>query len=141
MKTISWNVQGLGNPWTFRVKSDFLCHINPQILFLCKTKCDSMMTHKLKRMLNLHGCFIVDSRGASGGLCLMWDSKVDVTIRSFSSNHIDAWIKWREFEWRFIGFYGHPNASKWWESWDLLKHLHNTDDSVLLVLGDLNEIL
>lgn len=66
---------------------------------------------------------------------------MDISIRSLSSNHIDASIKWKGYAWRFTGFYEHPNASKRVESCKLLKRIHNDDNSTWLVDSDLNEIL
>lgn len=35
-----------------------------------------------------------------------------VTIRSYSSNHIDCDIKWNSFTWRFTGVYGYPETGQ-----------------------------
>lgn len=47
----------------------------------------------------MQGCFTVDSKGASGSVYLMWLEEVYVTIRSFSSNHVDSSIRWKEYSW------------------------------------------
>ena len=68
-------------------------------------------------------CFTVDSVGRGGGLAffflanggglaLMWMNDAKVNILSYSNNHIDAKIVHTDRNvWRFIGFYGHPNAN------------------------------
>ena len=47
-----------------------------------------------------------------GGLALLWMSDAKVDILFFSNNHIYAKIGYTSGNvWRFIGFYGHPNAN------------------------------
>ncbi|KAL0355536.1 UNVERIFIED_CONTAM: hypothetical protein Sradi_4000500 [Sesamum radiatum] len=43
--------------------------------------------------------------------------------------------------WRFIGFYGHPEASKRKTSWGLLRHLSRQSKRPWLCIGDFNETL
>ena len=38
MSLISWNCQGLGNPWTVRSLHDLVKENNPSILFLMETR-------------------------------------------------------------------------------------------------------
>lgn len=95
MKTLCSNVQGLGDPRTFRAICDGIRHYDPHLLFLMETKCTASARNinKIKMSLNYVGCFVVDCNGRSGGLCLLWKEEVNVTIRSFSNFHIDATIK------------------------------------------------
>uniref|UniRef100_A0A8R7RBD3 Endonuclease/exonuclease/phosphatase domain-containing protein n=1 Tax=Triticum urartu TaxID=4572 RepID=A0A8R7RBD3_TRIUA len=44
-------------------------------------------------------------------------------------------------QWRFTGFYGHPNWRDRNLSWDGIRNLHNKGDHPWVVLGDFNEIL
>lgn len=143
MKILCWSVCGLRNPRTFCAVHDGLRHNNPQLLFLLETKCTASARNinKIKLSLNYSGCFSVDCIGRSGGLCLLWKEEVDVTIRSFSSSHIDASVKWESLMWRFSGVYGHPNASQRFQTWELLRRLHNGDDSAWIIGGDFNATL
>uniref|UniRef100_A0A803QN19 Reverse transcriptase domain-containing protein n=1 Tax=Cannabis sativa TaxID=3483 RepID=A0A803QN19_CANSA len=47
---------------------------------------------RLKTQLGFEGCFVVDSRGHSGGLALLWKFEQEVEIQGFSFHHIDALI-------------------------------------------------
>lgn len=38
-------------------------------------------------------CFVVDPKGRAGGLALLWDASLKLSIKSFSDSHIDAWIQ------------------------------------------------
>lgn len=72
---------------------------------------------------------------------LLWKAVVDVSIHSFPSNHIDVGVVWERVGWHFTGFLGNPVASRRWESWELLRRVHNEDESPWLVGGDLNEVV
>ena len=64
-------------------------------------------------------------------------------IKSYSQNHVDAVINGvdHSFKWRLIGFYGHPETHRRYESWHLLAFLNNQLHLPWLCLGDFNEIL
>ncbi|KAI5335392.1 hypothetical protein L3X38_025525 [Prunus dulcis] len=67
---------------------------------------------------------------------------VDVTIRSFSDKHIDAYIGGMErVSFRFTGFYGNPETCLRKYSWELLRRLADSGKGPWLVGGDFNEIL
>jgi len=50
----------------------------------------------------------VDARGRAGGLGLLWEANVGVTLLSYSSHRMDAIVQLDEEsrEWRFTGVYG-----------------------------------
>lgn len=87
-------------------------------------------------------CFGVDRHGYGGGLALLWDSSVNLHIRSFSHHHIDA--EFHEdagFWWRITGFYGYPEVARRHLSWSLLRQLHSLSTLPWMVFGDFNEIV
>jgi hypothetical protein len=55
---------------------------------------------------------VVDCIGRSGGLALLWKSDAHVHIQNYSRRHINAVINSGMVgkEWKFIGFYGHPEV-------------------------------
>lgn len=58
-------------------------------------------------LLGWAGCFSVGRVGLSGGLALLWQHRVDITIHSSSPSHIDAIIGDLEpTAFRFTSFYG-----------------------------------
>ncbi|KAH9722974.1 hypothetical protein KPL70_006924 [Citrus sinensis] len=76
-----------------------------------------------------------------GGLALFWSSDVDVTIKSYSSHHIDAIVQNQSGKkWRCTGIYGHAEASQKHHTWALLKRLAELYSYTLCCLGDFNEI-
>ena len=63
-------------------------------------------------------------------------------VLSFSRNHIDAKVgETNGNAWRFIGFYGNPDANYRDQSWDLLCLLNQNNPLLWLCAGDFNETL
>ena len=98
---------------------------------------------RIKSRLGIANGFIVPCVGQKGGLALLWAREVDLEIKSYSQNHIDAIINEEEhsFKWRLTGFYGHPKTHQRYESWHLLAFLNNQLQLPWLCLREFNEIL
>ncbi|XP_073033910.1 uncharacterized protein [Primulina eburnea] len=96
-----------------------------------------------KYKLGFSGSFLVDCRGRSEGLALLWQDSVFVTIKYYSNGHIDCLVQESEQEWRFTGFYGHPEVAMRHSSWELLHRLKDMTElreMPWIVGGDFNEI-
>ena len=94
----------------------------------------------LRVKLRFKYCFSVPSLGRSGGLDLLWNDPAQLTVQSFSQNHIDSHIQVSGgTEWRFTDFYGHPEGQRKHESWALLDKLHNMGTLPWLCVRDFNE--
>lgn len=78
-----------------------------------------------------------------GGLALLWNKSLSVDLQSYSQNHIDVEVfcPVAKVRWRFTGFYGFPEQSRRYQSWDLLRSLNHHRDLPWIVGGDFNEIL
>ncbi|KAA3468935.1 reverse transcriptase [Gossypium australe] len=81
--------------------------------------------------------------GSRGGLSLGWKGNSLVSLKSFSSLHIDVEIQDTTCatKWRFTGFYENPIEQQRRESWNLLRHLNGDCNVAWIVMGDFNEIL
>ena len=143
MSCISWNYQGLGNPWTVRALHNLVKTKCPQILFLVETKQDVTVVDSVWRKLGFQSCFNVPRCGYGGGLALLWDASMEVVVKSFSQNHVHAIIEGdvSGCSWRFTSFYGHLEVHKRRESWELLKLLSNQNNLPWLCCEDFNEIV
>ncbi|CAB4313390.1 unnamed protein product [Prunus armeniaca] len=142
MTILCWNVQGLGNPRTFRALRFLLRDKKPRIIFLSKTKKLVRQMECVQRQLGMMGCFSVGREGRAGGLAFLWQHGVEVSILSSSPGHIDAILKGVDMEtFRFTGFYGNPEMRLRRHSWDLLRRIAGTVQGPWLVGGDFNEIL
>uniref|UniRef100_A0A803LCM9 Uncharacterized protein n=1 Tax=Chenopodium quinoa TaxID=63459 RepID=A0A803LCM9_CHEQI len=79
-----------------------------------------------------------EGRRRRGGLALLWNNSIDVNIRSFSLNHIDARVRSiTQDEWRFSGIYGHPDEENKYKIGQLLISLKGGTDTPWLCGGDL----
>jgi hypothetical protein len=80
--------------------------------------------------------------GRSGGLALLWNNQIQLTIQNFVSNHIDFHVEMSDGKlWRVTSFYGRPEDQRKWESWALLDHLNRLENIPWLCFGDFNEII
>jgi hypothetical protein len=141
MNPLAWNCRGLGNPRAVRTFRDLQKMKAPKVLFLSETKLNVEEMEWIRVGLKYDSAFVVPSKGRSGGLALLWDEDVDLSITSYTRFHVDAQIKSQEGLWRFTGFYGHPETAKRKGSWALLKYLKEISPLPWVCMGDFNEIL
>ena len=92
--------------------------------------------------MGFDGLEVIDCVGRSGGLALLWDSNVQVTVLGKDRNFIDVVVILAGFgSWRVTDFYGVPNRDKRCDSWHLLRSLANSSILPWCVLGDFNNLL
>ena len=101
---------------------------------------------KMKRFqsrIGLQNGIIIPSEGRNGGLALLWERELDVELKSYTRNHIDAIVTDSKLslKWRMTGFYGNPDTNHRKESWNLLHFLNSQFQMPWVCLGDFNEIL
>ncbi|GMI96865.1 hypothetical protein HRI_003355800 [Hibiscus trionum] len=143
MKTVSWNVRGLGSPHVVRRVGATLREFSPALIFLIETKLHSSKMERVRRKFGYRNGIDVSSTGRSVGLSLGWKDNVKVSLRSFSTRHIDVLIEADSdgVSWHFTGFYGAPETNNSQASWDFLRSLNDSPHVPWCVLGDFNEIL
>ncbi|XP_038708495.1 uncharacterized protein LOC120003549 [Tripterygium wilfordii] len=92
---------------------------------------------------NFSSAFPVSSAGRKGGLALLWQQDISVTIKNFSRYHIDAVVE--NFgggcPWRFTGVYGESVADLRFNFWKIMQTLSSVINLPWLCAGDFNEIL
>ncbi|KAL5558507.1 hypothetical protein UlMin_034718 [Ulmus minor] len=142
MNILAWNVQGLGNDWTFQILHDYVQQYSPPLVFLSETLCSKSQMKRWRIKLGYTGMLIWEKEGRSGGLCLFWSDTVSVQLLSGSKGHIDVLVTSHNYTcWRFTGLYGSPDTSLRNQFWNLLKRLADSSSLPWLCGGDLNEIL
>lgn len=142
MKTLSWSICGLGNPWVVQRLKNHLRDIRPHVLFFMETKINARHMEWVRRRCGFVSSIEVGVEGSKGGLCLCWTQHVSVSLRSFSQHHIDAVVK-DDVDgagWRLTGFYEYLEEHLRSRSWSLLRLLGEHQDLPWLILGDFNEI-
>ena len=112
MNILVWNVQGLGNDWTFQILHDYVQQYSPSLVFLSETLCTKAQMERLRFRLGYTGMLTWDKEGRSGGLCLLWSDSIHVQLLSGSRGHIDVKVTSHDSScWRFTGLYGNPDTS------------------------------
>ena len=124
MSLLGWNCRRLGNLRTVNALAKVVNKEEPIIVFLMETKLKKEWLDLIKEKCKMKNCFVAPSIGSSGGPIMLWKEELKVDIKTFSQNHIDAWVNGGEVGWwHFTGFYGHPDTAKRHESWAKLRHL------------------
>ena len=142
MSIIVWNYHGLWKPRTGKELEVVIRAKDPSVMFIAETWADEARLREIKRNIDFDNLFFVERNNRGGGLALFWLNFVDLSVDSFSPNHIDSIInKGKEEVWRFTGFYGEPVTHKRMDSWNKLRHLHNKFNLPWLCAGDFNEII
>ncbi|KAL5546632.1 hypothetical protein UlMin_006319 [Ulmus minor] len=142
MNILAWNVQGLGNDWTFRILHDHVQQYSPSLVFLSETISSKAQMERLSSKLGYSGMLTWEREGRSGGLCFLWSDSITVQLLSGSKGHIDVMVTFLNSTcWRFTGLYGNPDTSLRPQFWDLMKRLGDSSSLPWLCGGDLNEIL
>ncbi len=133
----------LGNPRTVQSLCRMVKDKRPSLVFLMETKVTSKKVRCLPLKLGMENMFVVDCRGKSGGLILLWKSSALVEIQNFSCGHINAVVKEPNggIAWKLSCFYGHPEVQMRPQSWSLLRHLASLAPHPWLCIGDFNEIV
>lgn len=67
----------------------------PEIVFLIETRIRTEKADGIKRKLEMEGCIVVEPRGMSGGLMVLWKKEDQVELLNYSQWHISLWVKGR----------------------------------------------
>ena len=142
MSILVWNCRGLENLRTRKELEVVIRAKVPSGVFIAETWADEARLQQIKWNIEFNNLFFVERNNKGGGLALFWRNSVDLSVDSFSPNHIDSIInKGKEDVWRFTGFYGEPMTHKRLESQNKFRRLHNKFNLPWLCAGDFNEII
>ena len=107
MKFLSWNCQGLGNPWTVRSLHKIVRDQAPKVCFLMETRLDNDGFEEWCGDLPFRNKIIVKQPNTRGGLALIWKEDVQVDLINYTMH--DVMVKVTEadgFTWFLMCFYG-----------------------------------
>jgi hypothetical protein len=142
MNCLSWNCRGLGNPCTVQELTRLVRAKAPSAVFLIETWSNEDYLEILRCNLQFSNKFVVHSNKKGGGLALLWNVDLNVSIKSYSHNHIDAVInEGMSDAWRLTGVYGAPETHNRPKTWDLLRKLDGLFQLPWCCLGDFNEVV
>ena len=114
----------------------------PNLVVLMETKLRKSKMEMIRTKIGFKNLFVVKSVGKSEGLGLFWEDDCEVESK-ISAVDINAVINNRDMDmdWKFTSFYGHPDATKRFEAWNLLKSLEQLTLGPWVCIGDFNEIV
>ena len=117
MSLLVWNCRGLGNLRTEDQLAKLVWAKNPSVMFLAETWTDKARLIQIQRRIEFKNMLNVPRRNKARGLVIFWKEDFDLSVETFSPNHIESMInKGKDNEWRFTAFYGEPDARFRYES-------------------------
>ncbi|KAL8138394.1 LOW QUALITY PROTEIN: hypothetical protein V2J09_004395 [Rumex salicifolius] len=93
----------------------------------------------IQRRLGFKSSFVAECVGKSGGLCLMWDEDIEVSVKSYTAHHIDVVVA-MSCQWRLSCVYGWPNGNDKRHTLGLLKYLWEDPHEAWFWMGDFNRL-
>lgn len=108
-----------------------------------ETKCERKRMEEVRLKLGFDYCFVVECRGKSGGIGLLWNSATSVSVKSYTDHHIDAEVVSEDSQkpWRLTYLYGWPKGDKKHHTWSLLEKLESEVYDEWMVMGDFNQVM
>jgi len=143
MKVLSWNCQGLGSPLTVQHLRALVARERPNLVFLMETKNQYQRVEHIKRSLKFSSMFVVNLIGTAGGLVLLWDDLVQLTIEHTSQEFIDLSCKVTRNGYKMQISFLHASTDfhERVSLWNLLYTRHGATTAPWLCIGDFNEVL
>jgi ribonuclease HI len=142
MSCLSWNCRGLGNPCTVQELAYLVRAKDPSAVFLCETWSNDEHLENLRCRLHFNNKLLVPSNKKGGGLALFWNKSFDLSVLSYSCNHIDTVVHSGTSDaWRLTFVYGAPETHLRVETWNLLRRLSGQLQLPWCCIGDFNEII
>lgn len=142
MKILSWNCQGLDNPWTVNALREGCWREMPNIIFVMETMIDANRLEQVHNICDFTDGVCLSSNRNSSGMRFWWRD-INIIKRSFSTHHFSADILDNDDcpVWRAIGIYGWPEQENKHLTWNLMSRLKYENSLPCVMFGDFNEVL
>uniref|UniRef100_A0A803PSM6 CCHC-type domain-containing protein n=1 Tax=Cannabis sativa TaxID=3483 RepID=A0A803PSM6_CANSA len=141
---LSWNARGIRSDRAFRNFSCLVSSFGPDILFIMESRLVKNVVDKLRIKLNFDSGLEVPRIGRGGGLLLLWNNDVILTLLSQSISHFDCYVSipTDNVSFHLTCFYGSPFAAQRPHTWKILNRIGNNNPmDPWLVIGDFNAFL
>lgn len=102
----------------------------PVFCFYVKLKKHKKDMEYVRVKLGFDDCFSINFISRYEGLAILWNSDVNIDLKSYSRWHIDMVVQSDSglAPWCFNGFYGEPDHSKLESSWNLMRQLFKSQN-------------
>lgn len=131
--------------------SSKMCHLanmmsstKPQVTFVSEIKSSKIKPSDLVTRFNLYDSIVVPSKRRSGGLWLMWNDDIQVSVHSSTFHVILATVVNRFSNQKFglVCVYGDPYHRQTSQIWDqIASFVYDNSNMPMLCIGDMNELL
>lgn len=143
MSLLSWNCRGLAVVPTINELRELCRSHQPAVVFLMETKAPKERVERIRRTLKFKDMFVVEARGLSGGLCLLWNTKVGLEVLQASPNFIHTRVidKGTDKMFNCTFVYGNPRFEQRRWLWASIQSLQVCKDWSWCCIGDFNEMI
>ena len=145
MKLTTWNARGLNAPSKKRLLKHNLNSFNSDVILIQESKLNRVEIDKFSKMLSIWRSVFQESRGASGGLGILWDPrKVNVNNIYCTKNWISGKVHSLKIDLNFtiLNVYGSINNTEKLTTWNEIGlFLEGIGNDLCILGGDFNTIL
>ncbi|GJM91488.1 hypothetical protein PR202_ga07864 [Eleusine coracana subsp. coracana] len=147
MRLLSWNCQGSGRSLSSPTTSQLarlIVSTKSQVIFISKTRLSRINKTQLINRFYVIDSYVVPSNGQSGGLWLMWNDDISITVIQSSHHLILAKAVYNPSNQHFnlICMYGDPHHLKTNAIWEeVTSFVLDNPHTATFCMGDLNNIM
>ena len=145
MTHLAWNCRGSGGS----LRSSKMTHLarlltstKAHVCFISETRNSSIKRTSLINRFNYFDAFVVPAQSQSGGLWLIWNDEVDITIVDHSHHYIFALCTKSATmqQYGLLCIYGDPHHLATSDIWrQVLNFVVNNSNLPILCMGDMND--
>lgn len=142
MIIFNWNTRGASGKSFAQALKEYIRSYNPDIIALQEPRCSGDKALIVIRNLGFSHHMIVEARGYSGGIWILWnDDRISIKRISDDDQFLHVELSYpNEMPWYFTVVYASPRANERAALWNSILSIAQEMRNDWLVVGDFNEI-